>query len=76
MKRIGQLLLVLVGMEVVALQLMARRNWVTINWDLITEDLSPSVHQGRLERIYEGLQRKAPFAGSFGVGFLAGFQWS
>lgn len=75
-KRIGQFLLVLVGMEVVALQLMAQRKWVVVNWDLIQHDLSPHADKGRLERVYEAMQRKAPFAGSFGIGFWAGLQWS
>ncbi len=75
-KRIGQVLLVLVGLEVVALQAMAKRGWVNVNWKLIEDELSPNVEKERLERYMEALKFKMPFAGAFGVGALAGFKWS
>lgn len=75
-KRIGQMLLVFVGCEIVALQLMAQRNWVIVNWNLIGRDLSPAVEKGGVERVLDAVRLKVPFAGSFTAGCYAGFRWS
>lgn len=75
-KRVGQLLLVFIGCEVVALQLMAQQGWVVVDWPLIGRDLSPHVEKGGVDRIIDAVKLKAPFAGSFTAGCYAGFRWS
>lgn len=75
-KRVGQILLVFIGMEVIALQLMSNHGWVVVNWPKITRDLSPHVEKGSFERVFDALKMKAPFAGSFSVGCYAGLNWS
>ncbi|PXF41743.1 FUN14 domain-containing protein 2 [Gracilariopsis chorda] len=75
-KRVGQLLLVLIGCELVALQLMAQRSWIVVNWQLISRDLSPHVEQDRFDRVMEAIKLKMPFAGAFTASFYAGFRWT
>lgn len=75
-KRVGQLVLVFVGLEVIALQLMANNGWVIVNWPLITRDLSPHVEKGTADRVIDALKLKLPFAGSFTAGCYAGLNWS
>jgi uncharacterized membrane protein (Fun14 family) len=75
-KRIGQLLLVMVGIEVVTLQLMARKGWVRVNWRAIERDLALHVEQDGFERVLEELRYKIPFAGAFTAGMYAGVRWT
>lgn len=75
-KRIGQVLFLLVGLEIVALQAMAKRGWVTVDWKLISDELSPHVEKERLERAMDAVKYKMPFAGAFGAGWFAGLRWS
>ncbi|CAN8072758.1 unnamed protein product [Agarophyton chilense] len=75
-KRVGQLLLVLIGCQLVALQLMAQRAWVVVNWQLISKDLSPHVERDRFDRVLEAIKLKMPFAGAFTASFYAGFRWT
>jgi uncharacterized membrane protein (Fun14 family) len=75
-KRIGQLLLVLLGCEIVALQLMAKRGWVDVRWNKIARDVSPDVDREGLDRVMETVKFKIPFAGAFSAGLYAGLRWS
>jgi uncharacterized membrane protein (Fun14 family) len=75
-KRIGQLLLVIVGIEVVTLQLMARKGWVRVNWRAIERDLAPHVERDGFERVIEEIKYKVPFAGAFTAGMYAGVRWT
>lgn len=75
-KRLGQLILVLVGCELLVLQMMAERAWIIVNWDRISTDLSPHVKGDRLDRVVDGVKRKMPFAGTFSAAFYMGFKWT
>lgn len=75
-KRVGQLILVIMGCEVVVLQLFAQRGWVIVNWNRIGKDLSPHVEKEGFDRVVEALKFKVPFAGAFSAGCYAGFRWT
>lgn len=74
-RKIGQLLLVLIGIEVVALQWMSERGWVDVKWNTISRDLSPHVERDAVNRVVEAIKLKMPFAGSFSAGCYAGLAW-
>lgn len=75
-KRIGQLLLIVVGAELLVMQAMAQRGWIAVNWDLIQKELSPHVEKEGVERVFESIKYKMPFAGAFSAGCIAGLKWS
>lgn len=75
-KRIGQMLLVVVGMEIVAMQIMAQRGWISVDWKAIQNELSPHVEKEGIERAVDAVKFKLPFAGAFGAGCLAGLNWT
>lgn len=75
-KRVGQLLLLIVGVQVVAVQLMSRRGWVIVNWDAVTDDLAPHVGRNKVDRLWEIAKYRVPFAGAFSAGCLAGIKWT
>jgi uncharacterized membrane protein (Fun14 family) len=77
MKRVGQALLIFVGLEVVALQVMAQRGWLVMNWSVIGRDISPQhVWRNESERFMNTLKFRLPFASAFSAGFYAGFRWT
>lgn len=75
-KRIGQLILVVIGSEVIALQLMARRGWVVVNWGVISREFSPHVERQGVDRVLHTLRFRIPFAGAFTAGVYAGLRWT
>lgn len=75
-KRVGQAVLVLVGLQIISLQLMDQRGWVIVNWSLIGQDLAPRVKGNEVDRFINAIRIKAPFAGGFTAGCYAGFRWS
>lgn len=75
-KRIGQLLMVALGCEIVALQLMAKQGWVDVKWDRIAADISPHVEKEGVERIIETVKFKLPFGAAFTGGAYVGFRWT
>lgn len=75
-KRIGQLLLVIAGVQVIAVQLMARRGWLVVDWDRVGKDLAPNVKSERVDWMLGLVKYRVPFAGAFTAGCYAGFQWS
>jgi uncharacterized membrane protein (Fun14 family) len=76
-RRVGQLVLIVIGIEVVALQLMAKRGWLVMDWSAIGHDLSPR-HLGKdgFERFMNTVKFRVPFAGAFSTGVYAGLRWS
>ena len=74
-RRIGQLLLLIVGVEILALQLMSKREWVDVRWKKIGRDLSPHVEKGAFQRLVDGVAFKIPFAAAFSGGMYAGLRW-
>lgn len=68
--------MVMVGVEIVALQLMAQRGWVDVNWNKITRDISPHIERDGLDRVMHTLKFRVPFAGAFTAGMYAGVRWT
>lgn len=75
-KRIGQLLLVVLGCEIVALQVMARRGWVDVKWNRIARDISPHMEKDGLDRVLQTVKFRVPFAGAFSAGMYAGLRYT
>lgn len=74
-RRIGQLLILVIGVEILALQMMARQQWVDVKWKKIGRDLSPHVEKDAVQRLVDGVAFKIPFAASFTGGIYAGLRW-
>ncbi|CDF38219.1 unnamed protein product [Chondrus crispus] len=75
-KRVGQLLLVIAGMQIVAVQLMARRQWLVVDWDRVAEDLAPRIKSDRVDWMLDVVKFRVPFAGALVAGCYAGFRWT
>lgn len=75
-RKVGQLMLVLVGLQVVAVQLMAQRGWLIVDWKTISHDLSPHVDRNRLDRVVDAFARKMPFGTAFTAACYAGLRWN
>mmetsp|Transcript_926 Transcript_926/g.2919 ORF Transcript_926/g.2919 Transcript_926/m.2919 type:complete len:152 (-) Transcript_926:162-617(-) len=76
LKRIGKMLLFVVGTEVCFLQYFSYRGWVDVRWNKISEDLSPALRRQRIVGVLEALASKMPFATSFSAGMYAGLKYS
>mmetsp|Transcript_22534 Transcript_22534/g.38913 ORF Transcript_22534/g.38913 Transcript_22534/m.38913 type:complete len:233 (+) Transcript_22534:69-767(+) len=75
-KKIGRVLLGVVGTEIILLQYMSFRGWVRVNWNQVMEDFTPSVNRSTFEKIFEVLTYKIPFAASFTAGLYAGLKYT
>lgn len=47
LSRLGRLALLAIGIQVLSLQAMAHRGWVSVHWSVIAADVDPSVRAGR-----------------------------
>eukprot|EP00871_Galdieria_phlegrea_P002923 jgi/Galph1/3631/GphlegSOOS_G2279.1 len=65
LKRIGRFVLFLIGTEVVILQLMAYKEWVTVHWNKIGRDLAPNLNKSFAENFMDILLHKLPFSCAF-----------
>lgn len=74
-RRVGQLIILLVGLQVMSLQLMANYGWVDVKWPVISRDLSPHMEKNTVDRVIDAVKLKLPFAGSFSAGCYAGLKW-
>mmetsp|Transcript_1414 Transcript_1414/g.2571 ORF Transcript_1414/g.2571 Transcript_1414/m.2571 type:complete len:188 (+) Transcript_1414:72-635(+) len=75
-RKIGKILLGLVGTEIILLQYMSMKGWVNVNWNNIAADLSPNVRRSFFERLFDVLTHRIPFAASFSAGLYAGIKYS
>lgn len=68
LSRLGRLALLAVGIQVLSLQAMAHRGWVSVHWSVIAADVDPSVRAGRhggMSRVIDLAAYRVPFAGAF-----------
>lgn len=79
LSRLGRLALLAIGIQVLSLQAMAHRGWVSVHWSVIAADVDPSVRAGRhggVSRVIDLAAYRVPFAGAFTAGAFAGLRWS
>lgn len=50
LSRLGRLALLAIGIQVLSLQAMAHRGWVSVHWSVIAADVDPSVRAGHARR--------------------------
>lgn len=68
LSRLGRLALLAVGVQILTLQAMAHRGWVSVHWSAIAADVDPSVRAGRhggVGRVVNLAAYRVPFAGAF-----------
>lgn len=73
-RHIGRAILFCVGTEVIFLQLLARRRWVTIHWKRISRDMAPSFSRSAWEGLLDLLVYRMPFHAAFTGGFYLGLK--
>lgn len=74
LRKLGRMLMVVVGGEVLVLQYMAHRGWAHVGWDKMARDLSPALDGGRFRDSIGLLAYKMPFATAF-TGAFGGRAW-
>lgn len=74
LRKLGRMLMVVVGGEVLVLQYMAHRGWAHVGWDKMARDLSPALDGGRFRDSIGLLAYKMPFATAF-TGAFGGSAW-
>lgn len=75
-RKVGKAMLFLVGTEVVVLQYMAYREWLTMDWRRLGHDLAPKLSRSTWEGLVEILVYKMPFSAAFSGGLVAGLRLS
>ncbi|PXF43522.1 FUN14 domain-containing protein 1 [Gracilariopsis chorda] len=75
-RKIGKLILLVVGTEVVVLQYMAYRQWLVMDWRRIGRDLSPKFNRSMWDGLLNVLLYKMPFSAAFSGGLAAGLRLS
>lgn len=65
LRKLGRLLMVVVGGEVLVLQYMSHRGWAHVGWDKMAKDLSPALDGSRFRSSIGLLAYKMPFASAF-----------
>lgn len=75
-RKVGKAVLFLVGTEVVVLQYMAYREWLTMDWRRLGHDLAPKFSRSTWEGLVEILVYKMPFSAAFSGGLFAGLRLS
>ncbi|GJQ13757.1 hypothetical protein GpartN1_g5548.t1 [Galdieria partita] len=68
LRRIGRFALFLIGTEILVLQLMAYKGWVTVHWNKLSRDLIPVLDKSVAESVIDILVYKMPFAAAFCAG--------
>jgi len=68
LRRIGRFALFLLGAQILILQWMAYKGWVTIHWNRVSRDLVPVLDKSFAENMVDILVYKMPFATAFCVG--------
>lgn len=75
-RKVGKAVLFLVGTEVVILQYMAYREWLTMDWRKMGRDIAPKLSKSSWEGLVEILVYKMPFSAAFSGGLFAGLRLS
>lgn len=75
-RKIGRVALVLIGAEVVILQYMSYRKWVSVNWHKMSQELAPKFSRSTLNGLLDILVYRMPFSAAFTGGMVAGLRLS
>lgn len=75
LKLFGEVFMLLLGSQVLIIQILAREQVLIVNWIRIQQDLTPKLGRFGIPGLKDMLNFNMPFATSFGAGFLVGFQW-
>lgn len=75
-RKVGKAVLFLVGTEVVILQYMAYRQWLTMDWRRLAHDVAPRFNRSTWDGLVEILIYKMPFSAAFSGGLVAGLRVS
>ena len=77
-KKFTSAVLMLIGLSVIALQVMAYLGWLSVDWSSLETQVVGAWHSAASETTrewaYRVLTANLPFAGAFGAGFAAGFK--
>lgn len=65
LRKLGRMLMVVVGGEVLVLQYMSHRGWASVSWDKMSRDMSPALDGSRFRHSIGLLAYKMPFASAF-----------
>ncbi|KAI0557138.1 FUN14 domain containing protein [Gracilaria domingensis] len=75
-RKVGTLVLFLVGTEVVVLQYMAYRQWLVIDWRRLGRNMSPKFDRSAWDGLTNVLLYKMQFSAAFSGGLVAGLRLS
>ena len=75
-RKVGKLLMLVVGTEVVILQYFAYREWLIMDWAKVASDMSPTISRGLFDKLLEILVYRMPFSVAFTGGLFAGLRFS
>jgi len=75
-KRIGKMLLFVLGSQVLFLQYCSYRKWVDVHWQKFADDISPALERKRLAGLLNALASRMPFATSFTAGVYTGIKYT
>lgn len=74
-KRIFKVAIILVGVIFVAIQAMAIRGWLHVDWNTISREISPQLSAYHHGKVVSALSHNVPFASAFSAGCLFAFVW-
>lgn len=75
-RRVGRVILFLVGTEVVLLQYMAYREWLMMDWGKVRRDVAPRFDRSTWDGLVQILTYNMPFSAAFSGGLVAGLRLS
>lgn len=74
-KRIFKMAIILVGIIFVAIQGMAIRGWLHVDWNTISREMSPHLSAYHHGKVVSVLSHNVPFASAFSAGCLFALLW-
>lgn len=73
-RRLGRAAALAAGSELLLVQYLAARGWLTVHWRAVADDLRPRLGKGAADAAREVVLYKLPFAGAFSLGMAAGLR--
>ncbi len=74
-RKVGKVIMLVVGTEVVILQYFAYRQWLVMDWAKVASDMSPTLSRGFFDKMLEILVYRMPFSVAFTGGLYAGLKF-
>lgn len=75
-RKVGKAVLFLVGTEMVILQYMSYRHWVSVDWHRLSRDLQPRLSKSSWDSFVNVLLYRIPFSAAFSGGLIAALRTS